>query len=72
GGLLGGAGIVIGLAGAAALTRYLSTFLFGVEPTDPTTLAAVVVILAVVTVAACAIPAMRAVRIDPSEALRCD
>jgi putative ABC transport system permease protein len=72
GGALAGLGITIGIASAAALTRYLATFLFGVEQRDPATFVSVVVVLTLVTLAACGIPALRAVRIDPSEALRCD
>lgn len=72
GGALGVLGIAIGVAAAAALTRYLATFLFGVEQRDPTTFAAVIATLTIVTLAASAIPALRAVRIDPSEALRND
>jgi putative ABC transport system permease protein len=72
GGLLAGLGITIGLVSAAALTRYLATFLFGVQQRDPATFVSVVVVLTLVTFAACGIPALRAVRIDPSEALRCD
>ena len=55
---------------ALMLTRFLRTLLFGIGPSDPTTLIASVGILAMVTLAACAIPALRAVRIDPSEALK--
>ncbi|MGH9886092.1 MAG: FtsX-like permease family protein, partial [bacterium] len=72
GGLLAVAGITIGLGAATLLSKYLTTFLFGVEPNDPATFIAVTVVLGAVTLAACAIPAVRAVRIDPSEALRCD
>ena len=67
---LSGAGLALGLAGCAALTRYLQALLFGIQASDPGTLAAVVVVLGVVTLAACLVPATRAVRIDPSEALR--
>ena len=72
GSLLAGLGIIIGVASAAALTRYLATFLFGVEQRDPVTFVSAVVVLTLVTLAACGIPALRAVRIDPSEALRYD
>lgn len=67
---LGIVGLVAGLAGGALLTKYLRTFLYGIGAGDPITLAAVIVALGAVTLAACAVPALRAVRIDPSEALR--
>jgi len=70
GGRLSTIGLVLGVAGSFALTRYLRTFLFGVGPTDPTTFVGVVALLGFVTVAACLIPAMRASRVDPSRALR--
>jgi len=63
-------GIGIGLAGAFALTRVMSSLLFGVEATDPTTFAAIVLLLALVSLIACYIPARRATRIDPLIALR--
>jgi putative ABC transport system permease protein len=70
--MLAGLGIFIGVLSAAALTRFLATFLFGVEQRDPVTFVSAVVVLTLVALAACGIPALRAVRIDPSEALRYD
>jgi putative ABC transport system permease protein len=68
--LLTVAGLMVGLAGAFALTRFLSTLLFEVQPTDPLTFTAVSILLAVVAFAACLIPARRATKVDPSVALR--
>ena len=65
-------GIVIGLAGALALTRFLESFLFGVNPHDPWTLAGVIGVFVVVALAACYLPARRATRVDPLAALRCE
>jgi putative ABC transport system permease protein len=65
-----GAGIAIGIAGALALTRLLGSLLYGVRPTDPTTIGGVVVPLAGVAVAASLIPARRAMTVDPMLALR--
>jgi putative ABC transport system permease protein len=64
------AGIAMGIAGTLALTRLIADFLYGVKPGDPLTLMAVCVVMAIVALAACAIPAMRATRVDPSIALR--
>jgi len=64
------AGIVIGLAGSLALTRYLSSLLFDVNATDPLTFGAVALLLVSVALAACYIPARRAMRVDPMVALR--
>jgi putative ABC transport system permease protein len=63
-------GIGIGLIGALALTRVMSGLLFGVGATDPVTFAAIVLLLAVVSLIACYIPARRATRVDPLIALR--
>jgi putative ABC transport system permease protein len=67
-----GAGLVVGLLGAAALGRFVEGLLFEVSPLDPLMLGSGVVLLAVATGAACAIPAARAARIDPVSALRSD
>ncbi|HEY6805737.1 MAG TPA: ABC transporter permease [Pyrinomonadaceae bacterium] len=63
-------GIAAGIAGALALTRFLKTLLFGVEPTDLKTFVAVSIGLLVVAIAASLIPARRATKVDPLEALR--
>ncbi len=68
--LLAGSGIVIGLAGAAAVTQFLTSMLFGVKATDPATYAAVVALLVLAALAASYLPARRAVRVDPMVALR--
>jgi predicted permease len=62
-------GVVIGIAGALALTRVLSSLLYGVRPTDPLTFVAVSLILIAVALLACYIPARRAAKIDPMVAL---
>jgi putative ABC transport system permease protein len=63
-------GIGIGIAGAVAVTRYLTSLLFGVKPIDTLTFLAVAMVLAVVVFVACLVPARRAAKIDPLEALR--
>jgi putative ABC transport system permease protein len=64
------AGALIGIAGAFLLTRLMASLLYGVTAHDPLTFGVVVVLLACVSLAACYIPARRATRIDPLEALR--
>jgi ABC-type antimicrobial peptide transport system permease subunit len=67
---LAGAGIALGLGGAFALTRLLQGQLFGVSPTDPLTFAALPLLIAVVALLACWLPARRASRVDPMAVLR--
>jgi ABC-type antimicrobial peptide transport system permease subunit len=67
---LAATGAVIGLVAAAALTRLMSSLLFGVRPVDPVTFAGVAVLLVAIALLACWLPARRAMRIDPIEALR--
>jgi putative ABC transport system permease protein len=66
------AGLAAGALVAAAATRALSSLLYGVEPTDPPTFAAIALLVAAVTLAASWLPARRAVRVDPVDALRAE
>ena len=68
--LLALVGIGIGVAGAFAMTRYLTTLLFEVKPVDTMTFIAVAIVLAAVVLVACLVPARRAAKIDPLEALK--
>jgi predicted permease len=63
-------GVAIGIAASLALTRLMSTLLFGVSATDPVTFVSVAVLLTVVALLACYIPGRRAMRVDPEAALR--
>jgi len=63
-------GVAVGVAAALALTRLMGSLLFGVSATDPLTFISVAILLTLVALAACCIPARRAMRVDPIEALR--
>jgi putative ABC transport system permease protein len=65
-------GVVVGLAGALAMNRLIASMLFGVQPTDPVTLIAVVATITLVAALACWLPAWRASRVDPIVVLRED
>jgi putative ABC transport system permease protein len=68
--ILSVAGIAFGAALAAAITRYLSSLLFGVKPVDALTFAAAAVVLVLAALAASYTPARRAAAVDPVETLR--
>ena len=69
---IAGVGIVVGVAGALALSRITRSLLYGVDPADPLTFGVVVGLIAVVATAACLIPMRRATRVDPLAAIRAD
>lgn len=70
GGTLAGLGLVLGLLGAAALSRVLAGFLFGITATDPWTFVAAATLLGGVALMACFVPARRATRVDPVRTLK--
>jgi putative ABC transport system permease protein len=70
--LLAMAGVLIGLAGAAILTRWMGSVLFEIQPSDPWTFVEVIAVLLGAAALASWLPARRALAIDPMTALRCD
>jgi putative ABC transport system permease protein len=65
-----GAGVAIGLVASALMTRLLTTLLFGVAPLDPVTFVVAPAVLTLTALAACAVPGLRAARVDPAVTLR--
>jgi ABC-type antimicrobial peptide transport system permease subunit len=68
--ILTATGTIVGLAASIGVTRLMSSLLFGVSASDPTTFAVVPLLLGIVTMAACFIPARRATRVSPMEVLK--
>jgi predicted permease len=69
---LAGVGLAIGTVAAIAATRLLDSMLYGVRPSDPLTFSAIVLLMAAIAIVASYVPARRALRIDPTDALRAD
>jgi ABC-type antimicrobial peptide transport system permease subunit len=65
-------GVGVGIAGALGVNRLIASVLFGVQPTDPVTLVAVITTITLVAAVACWLPAWRASRLDPNVVLRAD
>jgi len=72
GGLVALGGIAVGLAGALAQSRVIESLLYGVSPSDTNTYVATSILLLIVTIVACWVPARRAARVDPMTALRAE
>ena len=72
GALLTVTGVGAGVGAAVVVTRFMRSLLYGVTPTDPLTIASAAILLALVALAACYLPARRAMRVDPIAALRCE
>jgi len=72
GAVLAGLGVVLGIAGAVMVTRWLASLLYGVSSTDPVVLVALPLGLAAIALAACYVPARRAATRDPLSVLRAD
>jgi ABC-type antimicrobial peptide transport system permease subunit len=70
--MLAGLGVTVGLALAAAVTRLLANFLYGVSPFDAVTFVATPLLLGLITLLACWLPARRAAKVAPMVALRCE
>ena len=70
--LVAGVGLVAGLVASLALTRYIRSFLFEIDATDPLTFTAIALILTAVALLACWLPARRATHVDPITALRAE
>jgi ABC-type antimicrobial peptide transport system permease subunit len=65
-------GVAAGTAAALAVTRVMKNLLYGISATDPLTFSAVALVLISIALVACLVPACRAARVDPMEALRCE
>jgi ABC-type antimicrobial peptide transport system permease subunit len=65
-------GMAVGLAASFALMRFIKSLLYGVTSTDPITFVAVALLLTLIALAACYIPARRATRVDPMKSLACE